>query len=212
MTGRTAPAAERNREPILGVLRAWLPPSGTVLEVASGTGEHAAWFAAALPGVTWQPSDRDAEALASIEAWRASAGLANVLAPVLLDAAAARWPVAAADAVVAINMIHISPWAATLGLMAGAARVLRPHGVLFLYGPYREGGAHTGQGNAAFDASLRERDAAWGVRDLEAVCAAAEGAGFGLADRVPMPANNLSVVFRKSRHAAVAASPRLRDQ
>jgi SAM-dependent methyltransferase len=198
MTARVAPAAGRNREPILAVLRGWLPQAGLVLEVASGSGEHAVWFAGALPGLTWQPTDRDEAALASIAAWRVQSGLANVQPPALLDASApASWPVARADAIVAINMIHISPWASTLGLMAGAARVLTPGGVLFLYGPYRVGGAHTAPSNADFDASLRARDAKWGVRDLEDVAAAADAAGLDLAAQITMPANNFSVVFRK---------------
>jgi hypothetical protein len=196
MTARSAPAASRNREPILAVLREWLPQAGMVLEVASGTGEHAVCFAEALPGLVWQPTDRDAAALESIAAWREQSGLVNLLPPIPLDAAGA-WPEVRADAVVAINMIHISPWASTMGLMAGAGRVLLLGGVLFLYGPYREHGAHTAPSNAEFDASLRSRDVAWGVRDMEDVVAAAASAGLGLVARVAMPANNLSLVFRR---------------
>lgn len=195
--GRVAPSVARNREAILDVLRAWLPPRGTVLEVASGTGEHAVFFAAALPGVAWQPTDRDAEARASVEAWRRASGVANVLPPLALDAAEpSGWPVRAAEAVVAINMIHIAPWAAAEGLVAGAASVLPPGGMLVLYGPFREGGAMVAS-NAAFDLDLRGRDPAWGIRDLEAVAGLAAGAGMALAARVPMPANNLAVVFRR---------------
>jgi SAM-dependent methyltransferase len=197
-SARSAPAAGRNREPILQVLRAILPRPAMVLEIASGTGEHAAWFSRALPEVTWQPTDRDKEALSSIEAWRDMSGLPNLLPPLRLDAAGDIWPVAKADAVVAINMIHIAPWDAAAGLVAGAARVLPAGGLLFLYGPFREGGAHTSAGNAAFDAELRARDPSWGIRDLEEIAALAGGHGFGAAERIAMPANNLSVVFRRN--------------
>jgi SAM-dependent methyltransferase len=194
---RSAPAAARNREPILRVLRDCLPRPARVLEIASGTGEHAAWFSSALPELTWQPTDRDPEALLSIAAWRDSAGLPNLLPPLPLDAAADTWPVARAEAVVAINMIHIAPWAATQGLVAGAARALTPGGLLYLYGPFREGGAHTGAGNAAFDADLRARDPSWGIRDLDEIAALASRHGFLAPERIAMPANNLSVVFRR---------------
>jgi SAM-dependent methyltransferase len=194
---RSAPAAARNREPILRVLRDRLPRRARVLEVASGTGEHAVWFSGALPEVTWQPTDRDPDALRSIAAWRDSACLPNLLPPLLLDAAADTWPVAEADAVVAINMIHIAPWAATRGLIAGAARVLTPNGLLYLYGPFREAGVHTGAGNSAFDADLRARDPSWGVRDLDEVAALAGRHGFMAPERIAMPANNLSVIFRR---------------
>lgn len=195
---RTAPPVARNRAPILAVLREVLPASGLVLEIASGTGEHAVFFAEHLPGITWQPTDRTPEALASIAAHRALAGLANLREPLVLDAATADWPVAQADAVVSINMIHIAPWAAAEGLVSGAARRLVPGGLLFLYGPFMEGGRHTGPRNEAFDRSLRERDPAWGVRDLDAVVALAQRAGLALERRVGMPANNLSLVFRQS--------------
>lgn len=195
---RSAPAAVRNRDPILSVLARVLPAQGLVLEIASGTGEHAVYCAAALSGLTWQPSDRDPQARRSIAAHRARAGLGNLLAPLALDAAAPAWPVARADAVVCVNMIHIAPWAACEGLVAGAARVLAPGGVLYLYGPFREGGAHTADSNAAFDASLRARDPAWGVRDREAVAALAAAHGLAFAERVAMPANNLSLVFRRA--------------
>jgi SAM-dependent methyltransferase len=192
----SSPAAARNREPILQVLREHLPAAGEVLEIASGSGEHAVWFAEALPQLRWRPSDPSSEALASITERRAEAALANLLEPLALDAAA-EWPVQHADAVACINMVHISPWAATQGLMAGAARLLPVGGVLYLYGPYREGGRHTAPSNEAFDASLMARDPAWGVRDLEAVVAEAEGNGLRLRTRVLMPANNMSLVFER---------------
>jgi SAM-dependent methyltransferase len=201
----TSPAAARNRGPILGVLRRVLPPTGTVLEVASGTGEHAVHFAAGLPDVTWQPTDRDPEALRSISAHRVAAGLPNLLAPMELDVTAAAWPVERADAVVSINMIHIAPWPAAEGLVAGAARLLAPGGVLFLYGPFREDGRHTAS-NAAFDDSLRARNPEWGVRDLRDAEALIRRHGFGLAETVAMPANNLSVVFRAGSPFREAAS------
>jgi cyclopropane fatty-acyl-phospholipid synthase-like methyltransferase len=192
-----SPSAARNRDPILAVLRQHLDGAHTVLEIASGSGEHVVHFAAALPGVTFQPTDPDGPSRASVDAWVAERGLANVRPALALDVTAQPWPVAEADAVVCINMIHISPWAATLGLMRGAAQVLPPGGVLFLYGPYRRGGAHTADSNAAFDANLRGRNAAWGIRDLEAVAEAAEAEGFGAPVVVPMPANNFSVIFRR---------------
>lgn len=195
---RASPSTARNREPILGVLKPRLPASGLVLEIASGAGEHAVHNAAVLPGLVWQPTDPDAEALASIAAWRDHAGLPNLLPPLRLDAADPDgWPVDQADAVVNINMIHISPWSATEGLMAGAARRLPRHGLLFLYGPYVEADVDTAPSNAAFDASLRSRDPAWGLRRLEDVRALAATHGLMLAERIAMPANNLSLVFRR---------------
>ena len=192
----TSPSVARNREPILAVLRRVLPVRGIVLEIASGTGEHAIHFAAALPELIWQPTDRDPEARRSIAARRAAAVLPNLLPPLELDAAAPSWPVERADAIVAINMIHIAPWSAAEGLMAGAARLLAPGGILYLYGPYQENGRHTAPSNAAFDASLRARDPEWGVRDVGAVAELAARHGLALAERVAMPANNLSLVFR----------------
>ena len=189
---RFSPSAARNRGPILDALRPRLPAAGLLLEVASGTGEHCAHLAAALPGLTFQPTDPDADALASIDAW--CGDLPNVRPALALDAAA-EWPVTVADAVLCSNMIHIAPWAATVGLMAGAARVLPPGGVLALYGPYMRGGQHTGPGNAAFDVDLRARNPAWGVRELEAVAALAAEAGFGPPEVLQMPADNLIVVF-----------------
>ncbi|MCO4887778.1 class I SAM-dependent methyltransferase [Cupriavidus sp. WGtm5] len=194
---RMAPATERNREPILAVLRQVLPASGTVLEIASGTGQHAVHFAAALPGITWQPSDPDAAARASIAAWTAHAGLANVRPPLELDVCHQPWGIDAAEAVVCINMIHIAPWAAAEALFAGAGKLLGPGGVLFLYGPYRRGGAHTAPSNAAFDAQLRATDPDWGVRDMEAVIALGAAQGLRCEEPVPMPANNFCLVLRK---------------
>jgi hypothetical protein len=194
----TAPAVARNRDPILTVLREVLPAAGTVLEIASGTGEHAIHFAAALPHLVWQPSDPDAQARSSIAAHAMQAGLANLLPPLELDAAAPVWPVTRADALVSINMIHISPWGATQGLMAGAARVLPAGAPLYLYGPYRRHGQHTAPSNAAFDESLRARDPEWGVRDLNEVAALAAEHGLALQRSVAMPANNLSVIFRRN--------------
>jgi SAM-dependent methyltransferase len=201
----SAPAAERNAAPILEVLQGVLPARGTVLEIASGTGQHAAYFAAHFathfaatqPDLLWQPSDADPRARASIAAWRAHTGLANLLAPLDLDVMREPWPIAAADAIVCINMIHIAPWEAALALMQGAGTRLATSGVLVTYGPYRRGGAHTAPSNAAFDADLRARNPAWGVRDMEAVETLAEAAGLVCEARVPMPANNFSLVFRK---------------
>lgn len=193
-----APAAARNRAPILAVLRECLPPSRLVLEVASGSGEHAAFFAAALPHLAWQPSDKDRRALDSIAAFRAACAAPNILPPFLLDAEAATWPVQEADAVLSINMIHIAPWSACIGLMAGAARLLPSRGLLYLYGPFMESGRHTAPSNEAFDADLRARDPRWGVRDLDAVAEVAERHGLALEKTIAMPANNRSVIFRRS--------------
>ena len=192
-----APAVARNRDPILAVLRRFLPDHGTVLEIASGTGEHAAYFATHLPHLTWQPTDTDPDALASIAAHRATANAPNLRAPIEIDVTAPVWPVTRADAVVSINMIHISPWSAAQGLMTGAAKLLAASGVLYLYGPYKENGVHTAPSNAAFDASLKARDPRWGVRDVGDVRKLADGHGFDFVERVAMPANNLSLVFRR---------------
>ena len=194
---RSAPHVARNAVPIAEVLRAVLPERGLVLEIASGTGEHILHFAREFPELRWQPSDPDPAALASIEAWRAGAGPANLLSPVALDARSPDWPVAAADAILCINMVHISPWAATLGLLRGAGRLLGPGAPLYLYGAYRQAGVPTAPSNEAFDASLRARDPEWGLRQLEDVVAAAAAQGLRLETVVPMPANNLSVVLRK---------------
>lgn len=194
---RSSPAAERNREPIARVLADVLPRQGRVLEVASGTGEHIAYFARAFPDMVWQPSDGDLDALNSIEAYVADAGLANLRPPVLLDAASSSWPVAAADAVLCINMVHISRWAATEGLMQGAGRLLTAGAPLVLYGPYRRAGVATAPSNEGFDQSLKARDERWGLRTLEDVAAEAARHGLALDHVVEMPANNLSIVFRK---------------
>lgn len=192
-----APAVARNRDPLLAVLRPRLPRAGLVLEIASGTGEHLAALAALTPGLAFQPTDPDPAARASADAWARHLAAGNMRPALPLDAAAPdTWPVAAAEAMLCVNMAHISPWAATLGLLRGAARLLPPGAPLFLYGPFRRGGAHTAPSNAAFDESLRARDPAWGVRDLEAVAAAA--AGFRPPEIIPMPANNLTLVFRRA--------------
>ena len=192
---RFAPAAARNRDFILAVLRRHLPARGLVLEIASGSGEHAVHFATALPDLVFQPSDPDPHARASIDAWIDDSGLANVRPALDIDVVAAHWPVAAADAVVCINMIHIAPWRATQGLVRGAGRILPAGAPLFLYGPFRRDGAHTAPSNAAFDSDLRRRDPAWGVRDVEAVAALCAEHGLDLAAVEEMPANNLSLVF-----------------
>lgn len=194
---RSAPHVARNAGPIADVLRGILPERGLVLEMASGSGEHVLHFARQYPKLLWQPSDPDPVAIRSIEAWRAEAGLFNLLPAIALDARAAQWPVARADAILAINMVHISPWAATAGLMRGAARLLGEGAPLYLYGAYRQTGVETAPSNEAFDESLRARDPEWGLRDLDAVVAEAEKNGFRLDGVTPMPANNLSVVLRK---------------
>jgi hypothetical protein len=194
---RSAPAALRNREPIAEVLADWLPPSGLVLEIASGSGEHAIHFAKLFPGLEWQPSDAHTDALASIAAWRAAASLANVRAPLTIDASSADWPIAKADALLNINMVHISPWASALGLIAGAARVLTAGAPLILYGPWFKDDIATAPSNLAFDADLRRRDLAWGLRRVEDFAEAAERHGFSLIETRAMPANNLMLRLRR---------------
>jgi SAM-dependent methyltransferase len=196
--GLHAAATDRNRNPILDVLRGVLPPSGLVLEIASGTGEHVAFFARAFPLLCWQPSDASAPHLASIAAWSAASGADNIAPPLQLDVEQAAWPVAHADAILNINMIHIAPWSAAEALFRGAARLLPPAGVLFLYGPFKRAGAHTAESNQRFDERLRGEDPRWGVRDLDDVQALAASVGFQAAEIVSMPANNLSLVFRRS--------------
>jgi hypothetical protein len=191
---KQAPAAQRNREPIREVLARVLPETGTVLTIAEGSGEHAVHFARAFPALAWQPSDVDPEALASIAAWCDEVALLNLARPIALDVTAPRWPLERADAITCINMIHIAPWEATLGLFAGAARTLAPGALLYLYGPYRFDGAFNAPSNEAFDASLRARDPRWGVRDVRDLETAARG--FELAEVIAMPANNHSLVFR----------------
>ncbi len=195
MDRRTSPAAQRNLGAIEGVLAEVLPARGLVLEIASGSGEHAMGLAAAFPGLTWQPSDAAPEALASINAWAAGSGLTNLRPAVRLDATQWPWPVREADAVVCINMIHIAPWAACLGLMRGAAGLLQVGSPLYVYGAMKIDGQFTAPSNADFDASLRARDPAWGVRDLEAVAGAARAHGLELRRTVAMPANNFSLIF-----------------
>jgi SAM-dependent methyltransferase len=194
-----APAADRNKDPILAVLRRVLPARGLVVEIASGTGQHVVYFARALPALTWQPSDSDAAALASIAAWIAAEQLSNVNMPILLDVCRSPWPVSDAQAMVCINMIHIAPWAAARALFAGAGEILPPGGVLFLYGPYRRCGGHTAPSNEAFDAQLRSQNLDWGVRDLEDVEGLGHRSGFALEETIAMPANNFSLVFRKQQ-------------
>lgn len=190
------PATARNREPLLAALRPHLPPTGVVLEVASGSGEHAVFLGAALLGLRWQPSDPDPACRASIAAWVEHEGLHNVAPPLDLDAAAWPWPVERVDAVLCVNMIHIAPWEAAQGLLRGAAAVLPPGGPLLLYGPFVVDG-QTAPSNREFDASLRARDPRWGVRELRDVERQARAHGLVLEAQVPMPANNLTVVLRR---------------
>ncbi len=191
------PATLRNRDAILDVLRGVLPTSGLVLEVASGSGEHAVHFARAFPDLTFQPSDPEDDALQSIAAWTQDSALSNVRSPLMLDASSDHWPVTAADAVLCINMIHISPWQATKGLIRRSAKLLRTGAPLYLYGPYRRADVITAPSNEAFDASLKARNPEWGLRDLETVAALARTEGFSAPTVTEMPANNLSVVFRR---------------
>ena len=194
---RSAPAALRNREPIADVLADWLPKSGTVLEVASGTGEHVTFFAERFPGLAWQPSDVHPDALDSIRAWRAEAGLPNLREPLILDASAPEWPIGEADAVLNINMVHISPWGAALGLLAGGARVLPAGGTLILYGPWLKADIETMPSNLEFDAELKRRDPEWGLRWVEDFVAAAAQKGLKMEETRLMPANNLMLLFRR---------------
>jgi len=193
-----SPAAERNKEPILAVLASVLPDAGLVLEVASGTGQHIVHFARALSHLTWQPSDPDGESLRSIAAYIDVNKLDNVAEPLDLDVLGSPWPVASADAVLCSNMIHIAPWSATEGLLRGSGELLCSGAPLVLYGPFRRDGQHTSASNEVFDASLKARDPDWGIRDLEQVTELASRHGFFLDEIVAMPANNLTVVFRKS--------------
>lgn len=195
---RHAPATERNREPILAVLRRLFDRPATVLEIASGTGEHAIHFAGQLPWLTWQPSDVEEAMRRSVDAWAREKGIANVLPAIALDAAADEWPIDRADHLFSANMIHIAPPEACAGLLRGAGRILPAGGRLVLYGPFREGGVHTAPSNERFDADLRARDPSWGVRNLDDVIAAAAAEGLEHEETVRMPANNLTVVLRRS--------------
>jgi hypothetical protein len=197
-----AASAERNRDPILAVLERVLPERGLVLEIGSGTGQHIVHFARALPKLVWQPSDVEAGLRRSVSAWIAQERLPNVNEPVPLDVHQSEWPVTEAEAIVCINVLHVAPWATTPALFAGAARVLTNGCLLYLYGPYRRGGCHTAPSNERFDAELRAFDPEWGVRDLDDVQRAASSAGFALCEVTDMPANNLSVVFRKTVSAS----------
>ena len=200
---RDAPATHRNREPILEVLQRWLPEPARVLEVASGTGQHAIFFSAAMPHLDWQPTDHDPASLESTASWVSEEGNSNVRAPVLLDASSPTWPDAiraelgSVDAIFNANMIHISPWAVAEGLFAGAGDLLGSGGLLFLYGPFKVGGEHTSPSNASFHESLRERDPLWGVRDLERVDEVATAAGLSRIESNELPANNRLLVFRQ---------------
>jgi Protein of unknown function (DUF938) len=192
-----APAAVRNRDFILDVLRDVLPTSGVILEIASGSGEHVVHFARNLPSLVFQPSDPELEALLSVAAWVHTAQVTNVREPIVLDASQLPWPITLADGIICINMVHISPWDATVGLIKGAAAVLPPGSPLYLYGPYNRKGFVTAPSNQAFDRYLCDRDPTWGLRDLEAVAAIAQSVGFSVPAVTEMPANNLSVVFRR---------------
>src|SRR5947209_9444366 len=194
---RSAPAALRNREPIAEVLQEWLPGDGLVVEIASGTGEHATFFAERFPSLDWQPSDIHPDALASIAAWREASDLPNLRPPLTLDAAAQNWPIERADAILSVNMVHISRWASALGLLDGAARLLDRGAPLILYGPWLKEGLETAPRNLAFDADLKRRDPAWGLRRVEDFAAAAEQRGFALQAQRPMPANNLMLFWTK---------------
>lgn len=217
---RSAPAAQRNREPIADILREWLPHSGIILEIASGTGEHAVHFAERFPNLEWQPTDIHPDALSSIAAWREQTGRSNLRPPLALDAGSADWPIDRADTIISIkmdsdscndpklaekggfdvvlnlNMVHISPWSAALGLLDGAARVLKRGGALIIYGPWLRAGVETAPSNLAFDQQLRERDPEWGLRRVEDFDAAASNRGFALEQTRAMPANNLMLLFR----------------
>lgn len=194
---RRAPATQRNRDPIAAVLREELPAAGLVLEIASGTGEHACHFAGLFPALEWQPSDPDPASIESIAAWRDHCGYANMRAPLMLNAASDDWPCGCADAMLCVNMVHISPWAATLGLLDGASRILPKGAPLLLYGPYRRDDVPTAPSNLAFDADLRARNPEWGIRRMEDVTAQAAARDLVRTRVVDMPANNLMILFRR---------------
>jgi Protein of unknown function (DUF938) len=195
---RSAPAALRNREPIAEVLREWLPESGLVLEIASGTGEHVVYFAEHFPALEWQPSDIHSDALASIGAWVAASGAGNIRRPLAIDASQPAWPIDRAAAVLSINMVHISPWASALGLLDGAARILPEGAPLILYGPWISNAIETAPSNLEFDENLRARDAEWGLRSVEDFAAAAAQRGLKLEQTRAMPANNLMLLLRRT--------------
>ena len=199
---RVAPAAARNREPIAEVLGEWLPASGLVVEIASGTGEHAAFFAERFPRVEWQPSDANSDALRSIGAWRRQSRLPNLREPLQIDAAAAGWPIDRADAVLNVNMVHISPWASAMGLLDGASKLLPARAPLILYGPWLSADRETAASNLAFDADLKRRNPDWGLRQVEQFAVAANARGFDLAETRDMPANNLMLLFVKGTSGA----------
>lgn len=194
---RQAPAAERNRAPLWTVLAPRLPATGDVLEIASGTGEHAAWFAAERPGLVWQPSDGDPDALDAIAARVTLAALDNPRPPLRLDVHDRPWRVAPVDAVLCVNLLHVAPWSAAEALLAGAAEVLRAGSGLFVYGPFKKAGKHTAESNARFDEVLRARDPSYGIRDLDDIAALARSSGLRHAETVDMPANNLTLVFER---------------
>lgn len=195
---RSAPAAMRNRDPIADVLAGWLPATGTVLEIASGTGEHVVHFADRFPRLIWQPSDIDDSALRSARAWRRASPARNIREPLVIDAAQRDWPIERADAVVSINMVHISPWESALGLIAGAAHILPAGGPLILYGPWLADEIETAPSNLAFDSDLRQRDPRWGLRRVEAFAEEANAAGFDFREKRAMPANNMMLLFRRA--------------
>jgi hypothetical protein len=195
---RSAPAATRNRRPIADMLIEWLPRTGVVLEIASGTGEHAAFFANEFPDLEWQPSDLHPDALASIAAWREETRLPNLRAPLVVDAASSDWPVSRADAILSINMVHISPWTSALGLLDAAQRLLAAGAPLILYGPWLKRGVETAPSNIAFDADLKRRDPQWGLRRVEDFAEAAESRGLFLEATRPMPANNMMLLIRRA--------------
>ena len=204
MSKRYAPATERNRDAILGVLQTYLPEQGTILEVSAGTGQHAAFFAPRLAPRYWLPTDVDEISLSSTQAWRETSQAPNLLAPQRLDVLDTRWLVEDAElpepvtAMVNINMVHIAPWPCCVGLFDGAERILHAQAVVLMYGPFKQGGEHISPSNAAFDQQLKAQDARWGVRDLEAVIDVAKARGFGSQAVIPMPANNLMVSFTRA--------------
>ena len=196
---RHAPATARNSGPLAEVLEQELPDKGLILEIASGTGEHAVFMARRFPALIWQPSDRDTGSLASVDSWAEDAGLANLRSAIELDATRARWPIDSADAILCVNMVHISPWEAAVGLFAAAGRILPSGAPLVLYGPFTEPGVETASSNLAFDSSLKERNPDWGLRDIADLDGIARSSGLSRTARYPMPANNVTLVYRQIR-------------